>query len=187
MLMIGQKIPDFEMDVFHQNEIKKIHFSDYQGQWVVLIFYPADFTFVCPTELQDAGKLYERFQQADAEIISVSTDTAYVHKAWHDSSEGIRSIAYPMGADPSGKISRLFGTYLEDEGVALRGTFIVDPDGILRTMEMHDLGIGRSAVEALRKLEAARFVREHGDQVCPANWQPGQDTLKPGLDMIGKL
>lgn len=187
MVKIGQEVPDFEMDVFHKDEIKKIKLSDYKDKWVVLIFYPADFTFVCPTELKDAALLYDKFQKAGAEVISISTDTAFVHKAWHDESEAIKTVDYPMGADPTGKVSRLFGTYLEDEGVALRGTFIIDPDGILKTSEMHDLGIGRSAAEALRKLEAAKFVREYGDQVCPAGWQPGDDTLTPGLDLVGKI
>lgn len=187
MLKIGQQVPELEMDVFHEDEIKKVKLSDYQGKWVVLIFYPADFTFVCPTELKEAALLYEKFQAAGAEIISVSTDTAFVHKAWHNESEAIKHVKFPMGADPTGNISRAFGTYIEEEGVALRGTFIIDPDGVLKTVEMHDLGIGRSAVEALRKLEAAKFVREHGDEVCPAGWQPGSETLKPGLDLVGKI
>ena len=187
MLTIGKQVPDFEMNVFHNEEIKKIKLSDYKGKWVVMLFYPADFTFVCPTELKEAAKLYPKFQKAGAEIISVSTDTAFVHKAWHDESDAIKTVQYPMGADPTGNISRLFGTYIEEEGLALRGTFIIDPDGVLKTVEMHDLGIGRSAVEALRKLEAAKFVREHGDQVCPAAWTPGADTLTPGLDLVGKI
>ncbi|MFA6172426.1 MAG: redoxin domain-containing protein [Kiritimatiellales bacterium] len=187
MLKIGQQVPDFQMEVFHNEEIKKIRLSDYKGKWVVLIFYPADFTFVCPTELKEAALLYPKFQKAGAEIISISTDTAYVHKAWHDESAAIKTVQYPMGADPTGNICRAFGTYIEAEGLALRGTFIIDPDGVLKTVEMHDLGIGRSAVEALRKLEAAKFVREHGDQVCPAAWQPGDETLTPNIGLIGKI
>lgn len=187
MLIIGQTVPDFAMDAFHQDEIKKVRLSDYKGKWLVLIFYPADFTFVCPTELKEAAQLYGKFQKAGAEIISISTDTAFVHKAWHDTSDAIQTVKFPMGADPTGNISRAFGAYIENEGLALRGTFIIDPDGVLKTMEMHDLGIGRSAAEALRKLEAAKFVREHGDQVCPAAWQPGEETLTPGLDLVGKI
>ena len=187
MVKIGQEVTDFEIEVFHKEEIKKVKLSDYKGKWVVLLFYPADFTFVCPTELKETALLYDKFQAADAEIISVSTDTAFVHKAWHDESDAIKIVDYPMGADPSGKICKQFGTLIEDEGIALRGTFIIDPDGILKTVEMHDLGIGRSAREALRKLEAAKFVREYGDQVCPAGWQPGDETLTPGLDLVGKI
>lgn len=187
MVTIGQEVPDFEIEVFHNEEIKKVNLSDYKGKWVVMLFYPADFTFVCPTELKEAALLYDKFQAAGAEIISISTDTAFVHKAWHDESEAIKIVNYPMGADPSGKICRQFGTLIEEAGLALRGTFIIDPDGVLKTVEMHDLGIGRSAAEALRKLEAAKFVREFGDQVCPAGWQPGADTLTPGLDLVGKI
>jgi len=187
MVQIGQEIPDFALKAYHEKQVKEIKLSDYRGKWVVLLFYPADFTFVCPTELEDAAALYAEFQKAGAEILSVSTDTEYVHAAWHDSSAAIGKVQYPMVADPTGKLSRAFGVYIEDGGVALRGTFIVDPDGILKTMEIHDLGIGRSAREALRKLHAAAFVREHGDLVCPANWEPGSDTLKPGLDLVGKI
>jgi peroxiredoxin (alkyl hydroperoxide reductase subunit C) len=175
------------MAAFQNDEIKDIKLSDYKGKWVVLAFYPADFTFVCPTELEELAKLYPKFQAAGAEVISVSTDTAFVHKAWHDESPAIGKVDYPMGADPTGKVSKQFGVYIEEEGLALRGTFIIDPDGNLKTAEIHDLGIGRSASEALRKLEAAKFVHEHGDQVCPANWTPGGDTLTPGLDLVGKI
>ena len=187
MVKIGQEVPDFKIDVFHKEEIKKVKLSDYKGKWVVLLFYPADFTFVCPTELKEAAQLYDKFRAAGAEIISVSTDTAFVHKAWHDKSKAIKIVNYPMGADPTGNISKQFGVYIEEEGLALRGTFIIDPDGVLKTMEVHDLGIGRSAVETLRKLEAAKFVRKYGDQVCPAGWTPGAETLTPGLDLVGKI
>ena len=187
MATIGQTVEEFNMAVYHNDEIKDIALSDYKGKWVVLAFYPADFTFVCPTELEDLAALYPKFQEAGAEVISVSTDTAFVHKAWHDESDAIGKVDYPMGADPTGAVSKQFGVYIDDEGLALRGTFIIDPDGVLKTAEIHDLGIGRSAAEAYRKLEAAKFVHEHGDQVCPANWQPGSDTLTPGLDLVGKI
>ncbi|MDA0337985.1 MAG: alkyl hydroperoxide reductase subunit C [bacterium] len=187
MARIGAEIPDFELEAYHQGEIKNIKLSDYRGKWLCLVFYPADFTFVCPTELEDAAKLYPEFQKINAEILSVSTDTAFVHKAWHDTSEAIGKVKYPMVADPTGKLSRAFGTYIEAKGLALRGSFVIDPDGILRTIEIHDLPIGRSAKELLRKLNAAQFVASHGDQVCPANWEPGAATLKPGLDLVGKI
>ena len=187
MLRIGDEVTDFEVDAFHENEVKKIKLSNYRGKWLALIFYPADFTFVCPTELEDAAELYGEFQKADAEILSVSTDTAFVHKAWHDASDAIGKVNYPMVADPTGKLSRAFGVLIEEEGLALRGSFLIDPDGVLKTIEVHDLSIGRSARELLRKLHAAQFVREHGDLVCPANWEPGSDTLKPGLDLVGKI
>jgi len=187
MLKIGQKIPDFELEAFHNEEIKKIKLSDYNGKWLVLLFYPADFTFICPTELEEAADRYEEFKKSGAEVLSVSTDTVFVHKAWHDKSQAIKKVKFPMLADPMGKLCRELGTYIEEEGLSLRGSFIIDPDGILKSFEIHDNSIGRSAEEILRKLQAAKFVREHKGQVCPANWKPGKETLKPGLDLVGKI
>ncbi len=185
---INQDVPDFKADAFVENEIKSIKLSDYKGKWVVLIFYPADFTFVCPTELEETASFYEEFKKAGAEVMSVSTDTAFAHKAWHDTSPAIKKIKFPMVADPTGKLSRLFGTYIEEEGLSLRGSFIIDPDGKLKTIEIDDNSIGRSAKELLRKLQAAIFVRQTGGkEVCPANWEPGKKTLKPGVDLIGKI
>jgi len=187
MIAINTIVPDFELDAYQNNEIKKIKLSDYRGKWIALIFYPADFTFVCPTELEDAAARYAEFQKLDAEIMSISTDTVFAHKAWHDNSPAIAKVRYPMLADPTGNIARLFGVYIETEGLALRGTFIIDPDGVLKTVEIHDNSIGRSIEETKRKLEAAQFVRNHKGNVCPANWTPGKDPLKPGVDLIGKI
>ena len=187
MIIINSAVPDFEVDMFQGDEIKKIKLSEYKGKWVALIFYPADFTFVCPTELEDAQSHYEEIKKLGGEILSVSTDTAFVHKAWHDSSPAIGKIRYPMVADPTGNLSRMFGTYIESEGVSLRGTFIIDPDGVLKTIEIHDNSIGRSAKELVRKLEAAKFVREHKGNECPASWEPGKEVLTPGIDLIGKI
>ncbi len=187
MVKIGDKVPDFEVEAYHNDEIKRIKLSKYKGKWVVMLFYPADFTFICPTELEEAANFYDEFRKQDAEILSVSTDTAFVHKAWHDHSPSIKKIKYPMIADPTGKLCREFGTYIDHEGLSLRGSFIIDPDGILRAMEIHDNSIGRSAEEILRKLKAAKFVRENKGQVCPASWQPGKKTLRPGLDLVGKI
>lgn len=187
MININTSVPDFELDAFIKKEIKKIKLSDYKGKWVVLIFYPADFTFVCPTELEDAQTFYKEVKGLGGEIMSVSTDTAFVHKAWHDHSPSISKIQYPMLADPTGNVSEMFGTYIESEGLSLRGTFIIDPDGVLKTVEIHDNNIGRSAKEMVRKLQAAKFVREHKGNVCPANWEPGADVLTPGIDLIGKI
>jgi len=187
MININGIVPDFELDSYQSNEIKKVKLSNYKGKWVVLIFYPADFTFVCPTELEDAANHYEEVKALGGEILSISTDTAFSHKAWHDSSPAISKIKYPMLADPTGKVSRLFGTYIEDEGLSLRGTFIIDPEGFLKTIEIHDNSIGRSAKEMVRKIEAAKFVDEHSGSVCPASWEPGEDTLTPGVDLIGKI
>ncbi len=184
---IGEKIPDFEVEAFHENDVRKIKFADYRDKWLILFFYPADFTFVCPTELEEMADNYDEFKKSGAEILSVSTDTVFAHKAWKDVSPAIKKINFPMVADPTGNVSRAFGTYIEDEGLALRGSFIIDPDGILRAIEINDNNIGRSAKELLRKLQAAKFVREHGGNVCPASWQPGDDTLEPGLDLVGKI
>ena len=187
MVKVGQEIPDFELDAYHDDELKKIKLSDYRGKWLTLMFYPADFTFVCPTELEEAADHYDQFRESDAEILSVSTDTAFVHKAWHDVSPAIKKIRYPMLADPTGDLCKSFGTYLEGQGVSLRATFIIDPDGILRSMEIHDNSIGRSATEILRKLQASKYVRECDGEACPASWKPGGKTLRPGLDLVGKI
>lgn len=188
--IIGQKVTDFEADVYHQDNFRKARLSEFSGKWLVLFFYPADFTFICPTELEEMAARYEKFQKLNAEVLSVSTDTKFVHKAWHDHSPAVKKITFPMAADPTGELAKSFGVYIEsgeDKGLALRGSFIIDPDGLLQACEVHNNNIGRSADELLRKLEAAVFVREHGGEVCPANWKPGGKTLKPGIDLVGKI
>lgn len=194
-IKIGSTVPDYAFEVFHQEAIKTMRFSDFRGKWLVVMFYPADFTFVCPTELEDMAKLYTKFQEANCEVISFSTDTVFAHKAWHDTSPAIKQINFPMGADPSGKVAYAFGTLVEggemeftpDEGQALRGTFVMDQNGILRTMEIHDNSVGRKAAETLRKVQAAQYVEAHPGNVCPANWEPGDNTLEPGLGLVGKI
>ena len=187
MLKIGKVVPNLKLQAFQNEEILDISLKDYRGKWLVVVFYPADFTFICPTELEDLAKKYDAFKASNGEILSISTDTVFVHKAWHDASEAIKKITYPMGADPTGKISKKFGVYIKEEGMALRGSFIIDPDGVLKAYEVHDNSIGRSADELLRKLQAAKFVAEADGEVCPANWTPGADTLHPGLDLVGKI
>jgi peroxiredoxin (alkyl hydroperoxide reductase subunit C) len=187
MIKINEPAPDFELEAFHNGDIKKIRLSDYRGKWVVIVFYPADFTFVCPTELGELADNYTEFQNLGCEVLSASTDTAFVHKAWHDDSDTVRRVPFPMLADPTGRMTRNYGVMIEDEGLALRGTFLIDPDGIVKAYEVHDNSIGRSTEELLRKLQAARFVREHGSEVCPAGWKPGKETLKPGMELVGKI
>ncbi len=192
MIKINQKITDneiinFELEAFQNEEIKKVKLADYKGQWLVLIFYPADFTFICPTELEEAANYYEEFKKLGAEILSVSTDTVFVHKSWHDNSPAIKKIKFPMVADPTGKLCKAFGTYIKEEGLSLRGSFIIDPSSFLKAYEIHDNSIGRSAKELLRKLQSAIFVKENTGKVCPASWKPGEKTLKPGLDLVGKI
>ncbi len=185
--MINKEAPAFTAEAYVNDDIKKISLEDYKGKWVVLFFYPADFTFVCPTELGELADRHEALKKMRVQVMSVSTDTAFVHKAWHDNSEIIKKIKFPMIADPTGKISRSYGVYIEEEGLAFRGTFIIDPDGVLKAFEVHDNSIGRSADELIRKIEAAQFVRENNGEVCPASWKPGAKTLRPGLDLVGKI
>ncbi|MBT3406785.1 redoxin domain-containing protein [Candidatus Woesearchaeota archaeon] len=187
MVKINEMAPEFTAKAFQADEIKTLSLSDYKGKWVVLFFYPADFTFICPTELGEMADKYEELKGLGAEVISVSTDTEFVHKAWYDNSPTIGKIKFPMLADPTGKVCRDYGTYIEDEGLSLRGTFVIDPQGVLKAYEIHDNSIGRSADEIIRKIQAAKFVEEHNGEVCPMNWKPGEKTLKPGLDLVGKI
>ena len=187
MTKIGDSIPDLELEAFLGDRIEKVRLTDYRDQWLVLLFYPSDFTYVCPTELREAAELYEKFKELGAEIVSVSTDSAFVHKSWHDSSKAVGKVRFPMLADRSGKLCREFGTYIEDEGLSLRATFIVDPKGVVKLIEMHDEAIGRNVGEILRKLQALKYVSDNPDSVCPASWKPGAEVLKPKFDLIGGL
>lgn len=186
MSLIGKKINEFNANTYHNGEFSTVTSDNLRGKWSVVVFYPADFTFVCPTELEDLAEHYEKFKAEGCEVYSVSTDTHFVHKAWHDTSDRIRKIKFPMVADPTGKISREFEVLVEEEGLALRGSFVINPEGTIVAYEVHDMGIGREASELLRKLQAAKFVAEHGE-VCPAKWQPGNETIKPSIDLVGKL
>ena len=185
--LINSKIPDFKVQAYHKNGFKTVTQADLKGKWSIFFFYPADFTFVCPTELGDMADKYAEFQKMGVEVYSVSTDTHFTHKAWHDASETIKKINYPMLADPTGHLSRAFGVHIEEEGLAYRGTFVVNPEGQIKIAEIHDNGIGRNADELLRKVQAAQFVASHPSEVCPAKWTPGAKTLKPGLDLVGKI
>ncbi|MBU2099765.1 peroxiredoxin [Candidatus Micrarchaeota archaeon] len=187
MIKINDKAPEFTTKAFHDNDVKTVSLSDYKGKWVVLFFYPADFTFVCPTELGELADNYEKIKSLGAEILSVSKDTEFVHKAWYDNSETIKKIKFPMLADPTGKICRDYETYIEEEGLSLRATFIIDPKGLIKAFEFHDNSIGRNIDELIRKIQAAKFVKEHGGEVCPVNWKEGNKTLKPGMDLVGKI
>src|SRR3989338_10743330 len=177
MFKVGEKISDFEFDVFLNDAEKKVKFSDFSGKWLVLLFYPADFTFVCPTELEEAAINYNEFTKLGAEVVSFSRDTVFVHKAWHDNSPAIKKVTFPMAADPTGEICKAFGTAGEKESLCCRATFIIDPDGVVKSIEMHDNSIGRSTKEILRKLQACIFVKNNKGLVCPASWQPGMKTL----------
>ena len=185
--LINTTIPEFKLEAYQNGQFKTVTHNDLKGKWSVLFFYPADFTFVCPTELGELADRYNEFTKMGCEIYSVSTDTHYVHKAWADASETIKKIRYPMLADPVGKLTRAFGVHIEEVGLAYRGTFVINPEGQIKLAEVHDNGIGRSADELLRKVEAAQFVAKNPGEVCPASWKPGSKTLKPNIDLIGKL
>jgi peroxiredoxin (alkyl hydroperoxide reductase subunit C) len=187
MIAIGQVIPPATVQAYHNGAIRTCLLDEFRGRWLILLFYPGDFTFVCPTELAETARLYPEFSKLGAEVCGVSTDSVYVHKAWHDSSPTVRSVEFPLIADRNGFLARMFGVYLEHEGVALRGTFLIDPDGVLCAYEVHGNSIGRHPGEMLRKLQAAIRVREGAGDVCPADWTPGQAVLTPSLDLVGKL
>jgi peroxiredoxin (alkyl hydroperoxide reductase subunit C) len=184
---INKQLPNIGFDYYQNNKFFKTHLADYQGKWLLLFFYPADFTFVCPTELEDLANFYDQFVQAGAEIISFSTDTKFTHLAWQQSSTAIGKIKFPMGADPTGNLSRSLGVYISEEGMSLRASFIIDPTGKIKAYEVHDNSIGRSAKELLRKLQSAIYVSEHQGEVCPANWHPGEKTLTPSENLVGKI
>lgn len=187
MSLINKEISDFKVNAYWQDKFSSVTREELLGKWSVFFFYPADFTFVCPTELEDLAEHYEQFRSLGCQVYSVSTDTHFVHKAWHDVSQRIRKITFPMLADPTHSLCRDFGVLIENDGMAERGTFVVDPDGKIVAYEVTAGNVGRSAAELLRKVQACQFVREHGDQVCPANWKPGEETLKPSLDLVGRL
>lgn len=189
MSLIGKKIEEFRADAYNPKNGEFIEVTDanLQGKWSIVCFYPADFTFVCPTELEDLQNQYAELQGLDTEIYSVSTDTHFTHKAWHDHSDAISKIEYTMIGDPSQRISRLFDVLDEEAGLAQRGTFIIDPDGVVQAAEINADGIGRDASTLVNKIKAAQYVRNNPGEVCPAKWEEGSETLKPSLDLVGKI
>jgi len=185
--IINSLLPEFNVQAFQNGEFKTVSSEDIKGKWAIFFFYPADFTFVCPTELVDLAEQYEKFQKLGVEVYSVSTDSHFTHKAWHDASDSIKKITYPMLADPTGVLTRGFGVHIEEEGMAYRGTFLVNPEGKIKLAEMQDNSIGRNADELVRKVKAAQFVASHPGEVCPAKWNEGAETLKPSIDLVGKI
>ncbi|MCZ7679300.1 MAG: alkyl hydroperoxide reductase subunit C [Sandaracinaceae bacterium] len=187
MSLINTKIKPFRATAYHDGQFVPVSDESTLGRWSVFFFYPADFTFVCPTELEDLAEHYGELQRLGVEVYGVSTDTHFAHKAWHDTSEAISKVRYPLVGDPTGTLARNFGVLVEEEGLARRGTFLVDPEGRIKLCEIHDDGIGRNAAELLRKVRAAQYVASHPGEVCPAKWDEGQKTLKPSLDLVGKI
>ena len=189
--LINSSVKPFNNKAYHAKdqygEFIDITEESLNGDWSVFVFYPADFTFVCPTELSDLADHYEELKKLNVEIYAISTDTHFSHKAWHDSSESIKKIKFPMLADPTGALARNFDVMIEEEGLALRGTFIINSEGKIKTIEVNDLGIGRSAGDLVRKVQAAQHIEANPDEVCPASWKPGAETLKPSLDLVGKI
>ena len=187
MSLINKEVVDFQLKAYVNGEFKDVSKKDILGKWSVFFFYPADFTFICPTELEDLENKHEEFKKIGCDIYSVSTDTHFVHKAWHDTSERIKKITYTMLADPSAVLTKDLDVYIEDSGLAERGTFIVNPEGKVVAYEVTAGNVGRNADELLRRVQASQFVYTHTDEVCPAKWQPGGETLKPSLDLVGQL
>ena len=187
MSVINTEIKPFTAEAFKNGEFITVSDTDVKGKLAVFFFYPADFTFVCPTELGDVADHYEELQKLGVEVYSVSTDTHFTHKAWHSSSDTIGKIKYTMIGDPTMQISRNFEILREDQGLANRGTFIVDPQGIIQAVEITSEGIGRNAADMLRKIKAAQYIAAHPGEVCPAKWEEGEATLTPSLDLVGKI
>lgn len=191
IISVGQEVPDFEMETYEpaRSAFGKISLAELrkQNKWTVLVFYPADFTFVCPTELADLAEKYATLQKLGAEVVAVSTDTKFSHLAWRDSEKLLANVQYPMAADPTGKVSRMFGVYDEATGLALRGTFIINPAGKLVSSEVNFYNVGRDASELVRKMEANEYLVQHPAEACPAKWTPGKKTLKPSEKMVGKV
>lgn len=187
MSLINTVVPPFKAMAFHAGKFVEVSDQSLRGQWSVLVFMPAAFTFNCPTEVEDAAKHYAEFRQLGAEVYVITTDTHFAHKVWHETSPAVRQAQFPLVGDPTHTLTRAFGVHIDAEGLALRGTFIVNPDGVIKTAEIHDNAIARDMKETLRKLKAARFVAKHPDRVCPAAWDEGKDTIAPALDLVGKI
>ncbi|EES73075.1 alkyl hydroperoxide reductase subunit C [Paenibacillus sp. MB22_1] len=187
MSLIGKEVLPFKAQAYHNGKFIEVSDADFKGKWSVVCFYPADFTFVCPTELEDLQDHYAALKELGVEVYSVSTDSHFVHKAWHDSSEAIGKVTYIMIGDPTHTISRNFDVLIEEEGVADRATFIIDPNGVIQAIEITAGGIGRDASTLIDKIKAAQYVHNHPGEVCPAKWKEGAATLKPSLDLVGKI
>ena len=187
MSLINTQVKPFSATAFQNGKFIPVTQDTLKGKWAILMFYPADFTFVCPTELEDLADFYPQFKDLGVEVYGVSTDSHFAHKAWHDTSDAIKKVNYALIGDPTQQLSRNFEVLIEEEGMALRGTFVINPEGVIKLMEVHDNGIGRDASELLRKVKAAQYVAAHPGEVCPAKWKEGEATLTPSLDLVGKI
>ena len=187
MGIIGSQIQPFKANAFHNGKFIEVSNESLKGKWSVLVFMPAAFTFNCPTEVEDAAENYAEFQKAGAEIYIVTTDTHISHKVWHETSPAVGKAQFPLVGDPTHALTRAFDVHIDEEGLALRGTFVIDPSGTIKTLEIHDNAIARDMKETLRKLKAAQYVASHPGQVCPAKWKEGEKTIAPSLDLVGKI
>ncbi|MDR0366320.1 MAG: peroxiredoxin [Bifidobacteriaceae bacterium] len=187
MSILNTRIPEFSATAYAEHTFREVTDQHLLGGWSVVFFYPADFSFVCPTELADLASLYDQFQELGTEIYSVSTDTHFCHKAWHDTSDAISTIGFPMIGDPSGQVTRGFGVMIEETGLAERATFLINPEGIIKAVEISDGAVGRDARDLLRKVRAAQWVATNPEEVCPARWVLGADTLKPSAELVGQI
>lgn len=187
MSLINTVIKPFKAQAYQEGKFIEVTDESLRGKWAVLMFYPADFTFVCPTELEDLADHDDQLRAMGVQAYGVSTDSHFAHKAWHDTSEAIGKVRYPLIGDPTGTLARNFQVMIEEEGMALRGTFVINPEGVIKALEVHDNGIGRDASELLRKIKAAQYVASHPGEVCPAKWKEGSASLAPSLDLVGKI
>lgn len=187
MSLINTQVQPFKANAFHNGKFIEVTEKNLKGQWSVMIFMPAAFTFNCPTEIEDAAEHYAEFQKAGAEVYIVTTDTHFSHKVWHETSDAVGKANFPLIGDPTHQLTKAFDVHLDDEGLALRGTFIINPEGQIKTLEIHDNAIARDVTETLRKLKAAQYVAAHPNEVCPAKWKEGEKTLEPSLDLVGKI
>ena len=187
MSLINTPVKPFATTAFHNGKFVPVSNESLKGRWSVVIFMPAAFTFNCPTEVEDAADHYAEFQKLGAEVFIVTTDTHFSHKVWHETSPAVGKARFPLVGDPTHTLTNAFGVHIPEEGLALRGTFIINPDGVIKTLEIHDNAIARDVKETLRKLKAAQFVAKNPGQVCPAKWKEGEETLTPSLDLVGKI
>ena len=187
MTLVNSTVQPFKVNAFHDGKFVEVTEKNLQGKWSIFVFMPAAFTFNCPTEVEDAANNYAEFQKAGAEIYIITTDTHFAHKMWHQTSPAVGKAKFPLVGDPTHTLTRMFGVHIEEEGLALRGTFVINPEGVIKTAEIHDNAIARDMNETLRKLKAAQFVAANPGQVCPAKWQEGAQSLAPSLDLVGKI
>jgi NADH-dependent peroxiredoxin subunit C len=185
--LINTQVQPFKASAFHNGQFIDVTEANLKGKWSVVIFMPAAFTFNCPTEVEDAADNYAEFQKLGAEVYILTTDTHFAHKVWHETSPAVGKAKFPLIGDPTHVLTRAFGVHIDEEGLALRGTFVINPEGMIKTLEIHDNAIARDVKETLRKLKAAKYVAEHPGQVCPAKWNEGAATLTPSLDLVGKI